>query len=877
MTKHLLTSLLVAAGLCASAQTISNPIQINMGDDNSYVLTDDPEHITYYKYTASPTEDQEVTLTMGRQLLYVSTYEYVDNQKGEWIDNWMAYQHPTSSIYKFIAKKGGEVLLGFSTDLQGREKAGDIATFSVTATPRDAELGLIPSKPIEWSEEQIFMTLGFDWETGEMHTNYATYTPKTDCYLEIVTDYIPREIYVADTFNGPWSLVEEDVLSGRPHKWRMQAEAGHKYCFKLTGSMSSMVWINEAQYTTGGNPETPFEAYVGQNLLPKEAGTYYYKLIAPSVDRDAPDNYIEIMSDVVLPGGYVSHAADNNGFNEVITYEVLRLRTEVLPRQYCIIKICKTEDTDAPEVFNVKFARPEPYDDFYSSPVILTDVPQETPAFPGKYFYRLVTPNEEGLILHVTTDYEPKSMVKMRMYRGNLGLNHVLAEGEKEIRMVSVTPNMQYILEIQTTNNDFSVPFTASIYKAPKGDTSYDPIDVEGGVTEAPAGPQKFFRYTAQSDGYVYLRPSAEITEPIAWYERTDGVLTRHYVWPEGNNVYRMKALTGVKLTFSFMNIPEGATFEITERPFQEGETMDQAIPVTETFTVPELPGNYWFKYVAEEGVKLTVSTDILANFGKDGLEGARAAYIVYVNDEDNYYIPDWSVSSLQYTNVAVTLSEGDVAYIEIMVILPENHFTVDLTAEDLEPGEGASNAILIENVGEPTYWDIPYVYYSQTGIWYKMHLNEGVLQMEGKEAFTVNIYHPSDLKNELGRTGFLDYDDETDQFLYGMREGSDYYPETYIPEEGDYLFKIIMADPCSVKIYGSALTGSSVYQIAETLPGIIGGKGYIDVTVDGDDVEIISVNGSLVKKVNSNARVELPAGLYIVKVAGKSAKVMVK
>lgn len=182
---------------------------------------------------------------------------------------------------------------------------------------------------------------------------YATYTPTQDCTLEITTYWFPWNIEYATSCDATeWTDIPVATAASQlgAYRWFVDVKKDVPYIFRVSGPWSTKIWVNETVLVKGESCETPFEGRIGMNKLPSASVTYYYSLQAPTTEKDAPDNFIEVKSSASLKGGSITLTrACYDPYYAYTVYDNFALRKSVASRQTCILTIVKPNDTETDE------------------------------------------------------------------------------------------------------------------------------------------------------------------------------------------------------------------------------------------------------------------------------------------------------------------------------------------------------------------------------------------------------------------------------------------------------------------------------------------------------------------------------------------------
>ncbi len=878
MKKHLIAAILCAAALPALAQTVDNPIPLVNGE-NEFTFQIDPEQAVYYSYT--PASDEIVTITSDIRSFYVTVKE----KDGAFLKSVYNWFYETSTNNMFMVEKDVEYNVLIEADHDAGYGPGDKMKFNMSTAPGDHTLATFENPLPLGSEWKLLPLYGLN--NDAMVYSYAQYTPEKDCTLDIFTDWYPWTIeYALPGENPQWTNIPvlTHASSLGSYIWPVDVSGGQSYIFRIAGSSSTKIWVTETNYEQGSSCERPFAARVGANRLPAKSGKYYYIIEAPTIDKDAPDNNIEIKSSASLSGGgYISLSRACNDPNYDFTvYENFALRTKVISKQTCLIQIFKPQDTAADELFEIKFMSPQPYDDFYTAYAVIPGYQMTTPEYPGTYYYMIEPVGEEGMVLTVESDYQPKNEVSVTLSERSKGYGYV-AKGETSLRYTELAPDNYYVLTWTSHDEDCSIPFTVNVKKGAQGETAYWPFEAKIGENEMQAGQLLYYRFKGSDEGWVNIYPEKGCPEPSVNMARDDEYSKRCVVLPIDGG-YRVQNAKDREFTFKFRTVPEGAGFRLSETPLGEGECMEKAIPTDGCVELTGGPGVYWYKYEPEQDLKLTITTDLKQEFGQDGLQGLISGYTLYHNSANDYVVPekDWvngDIFPLTFSAVA-----GDTYYLEVVLVKMENNATISFEGRPADPGELPTNPIVIENAGSPTEYDFPRTEWaSNSAVWYSLHLYPGVLDLETDGSIKVELYSPDNLENDgiITSSGYLSFDADTGALRYGFGHGNEYYPAAQIENEGDYLLKLRWCDPVHAIFTGSALgEESGVSDIAaggDNVNVVVSGRRII---LSGDtDAEVYRIDGVLVDRVrvHGTASVEMQPGAYIVRIGSRAVKVAIR
>ncbi|MDE6629488.1 MAG: hypothetical protein K2K36_08995, partial [Muribaculaceae bacterium] len=399
---------------------------------------------------------------------------------------------------------------------------------------------------------------------------------------------------------------------------------------------------------------------------------------------------------------------------------------------------------------------------------------------------------------------------------------------------------------------------------------------------EVTAGGPIHFIYVGTMSGWRNVQPQGGLGYPSVRFVRYDDFNSSLAVFPTADGGYRFYSDKGREFTITFNNVPEGASFDMSETPYGPGESFDTAIEVNGNFNIKATPGTYWYKYEPGKSQFLNISTDLKFGFGEGPVEGYMSGIYVYLNNLENYEpMPaNWLTGEISAMNKTITAD--DVLYFEVGLKDLQNDVNINIRARDPFPGEVYDNPIPIENKGNPTVVAFPAIELNNVGRWYSIDLVPGTLEMIAGESITIQVYPSYNTEYEIAHAGWLKYDRETNVTYYGFGHGNTtYYPALEVKDAGTYLLKVReIRNACDITLSGSALGDSNGVESVLANPdfNVTAGTGEIRVTGNAD-VKVYSVDGAMVasKAVSGIATIEVAPGIYLVQANGQSVKVAVK
>lgn len=711
----------LALPLAMTAQTADSPLTVVPGE-NSYENTSGSSMSVYY--TMTPDEDALVTL----EGISISTIKEDD------VEIPSCYlTNPTKTM--FLAQEGK------TYTFYNYVYSDESSTFTAIFTPKPYNNGRDQANPIILEQGENFFpcTREGGWGTPNIPV-YAKFTSPQDGKLVITT---------ASSLSGFYRLMPDgnkvaiELSYSNNYRNVIMIDKDEELLFELSYSYGTILSFKVEDSVPGASEDEPFRTQAGENVIPAAAGTYWYSFTTPSV---LDKYYVTITSDCDYPVAIMS-----NGYTQA-SCNTMAIRESFGGGVTNLIKIEKETATETDGTFNLEFNAPEPYDNFKTADFITAGEEVKTPAFAGRYFYRIQAPETGNWFLDVKSLAEDAT--ELSVYAESNDWSYLVTGASVRCE---VEAGKSYVIKATAPQNQLGATFEASFAEVQKGQTAANPLPVEEGVNDVPLWSDVYYTYTAKTDCWIVIEHTGVSVKSV--YE--DGTYTS--VSSYGENKSRFEAIAGKTYNIRFDLVEEGATFTLTEVAYQQGESSTNPIDITSGETkLPEFGGKVWYRFVSDRDGFINISTT-LAYASGNSVE-------LYINEITNSgritmgtegYYPDYTFKPIRNG-----IMKGDVAYICVSYSDATEGASITVTTSEANPGETIGTAIPIDFVNDMTY-TFPT---TNDPIWYSIELPAGMLRISTNDYVTLYLYS-ADGKNELARAEY-DYASYGYTLKAGVEEG---------------------------------------------------------------------------------------------------------
>lgn len=846
MKKFLLLFSLLVTGFCAWAQTsVETALDLAEGSNSYEFGTSGTYQSAYFKYTAPTDQSQLLTLTTTDQNVSINVSE--DGGYSTAIQG-ITLQNGTKRIYP--VKKGQTIYVVAST------YSGSSVSFQAASTAYDVEAGGSLSQALTATDgTEFFVPSFYDTKTYTSHPTYIAYTATESGVLEMeFTSYVSNATIQAGTDGTAESLSFNYNSETQGYSGKYAVEGGVTYYIATSLYSPVMGTFTLTHPTEGASCDLPFAATTDTpNVLPAAAGKYWYQLM--------PDKsgFAVLRSEATLPGGtltaYNSCASYASSLSTVNGLLLMRVAAQSGQSLYFCIE--KAEATAEAETFTLALEDAQAGDSF-DNPIDAQEGENTVSEFNGTYYYRIQIPESGSKMIGVDASEANILSSSTQMYLIDSSNQwSQLAMGSKSLSYEGQA-GKTYILKWQLNEGKNAFSFKLTLTDIAKGDVASNPLQAVKGENELPEGTVKYFTYTATQNGWLSIdtEPNITVTFPRDTYGYS------FYDAQTSGTVTRMQATSGTTYLIKFTGMTEATSFTLSEDAYQQGESKDNPIEITDEATaLPNATLSRWYVYTAPQDGKLTVSSDI----AYESENGKTSMVSVQLNDGYPQTIINYGgqEGSETYFKGTFNVSKGDKAYIQVITLTPQEGRTLTCTIADLQPGEAASNPIPL-NEGETV---VPEATYSNP-VWYSVDLKAGDFKITGKtgdDYFYGTLYSANDLNNPVAYSSST-WDAETNTQTY-------YLSYTYSgTDNATFIFCVQRTNVGGATI---VVSGDNVVTGIESLsrPGNVRIENGNVVAPAGSRLTVYGLDGRKLHDTTDASTLHLNKGVYIV----NGAKVIIR
>lgn len=761
--KLCLTAAATAFSLAAFAQTESDPAVLVAGE-NSY---DGDLNYTYWSYT--PAQDELVTITG----IYANSVT-VEGKVTASYSNQNQYAGELSTV--FAAEAGKTVLMEV---YRGWYDPSEY-TFTASFEPCEYNDGQDCSDPIAMTKPHTFIpTIGTTggWMTPATYKPvYLQYASDVDGMLDMTFSSMPDGLAWAEKAESPCDseFVEfsSDDLDSRMH---LEIEADKTYVFRIEGTDAMFATFESRVPVMGASCDDAWTVAPGQNQVPAEAGTYWYKV------NVAEAGYLTLTSEA--DGSVSLYSKCNSSYPS--SCDAIAVRVYVDAQSSRVFSITK-EATDAPIEFNLAIDPAQPYDKMSTAEVINADDTYRTPGFGGEYYYKVIAPETGAWFLNLSIDSEAEGLsCAIYEYDQNWGSWQHVTSGYGSARC-EVANGMAYMVKLTMPNDARNVPFAVSFTEVEPGQTASNPLELTKGINGLPAQPATYFTFTPTESAWLAVSVPEGVDVPSVTLrnDKYSSPTAGSMAAAEGYaSARRWQVSEGVEYMVEFGKVSEASDFLVEMIDFQAGEALGSAIAVENgEAELPEAEGTSWYSYVATGNGFATVSTDLSYS-----IDNVYSSVMIYLNDKTGTngvgLGSDYTGSGYVMGTRKISVSEGDVLYIRVQKPAEGGRhiFVVESVAQ---PGQTPATAIRVDLSEGPASIEAPVVGYNDDPVYYVIHLEEGIFSMANSSNCSMYMYAGIDKVNANEYMGYSSSYSLDGNYVYGFKKVSVTVP-------GDYYFKL--------------------------------------------------------------------------------------
>lgn len=849
MKRQLLSTFLMCAFFSLYSQTtVDTALPLQEGYNSYTFESGSSTNSVYYVYTAPA--DQGKLLTVEKADASTSIMLSEDGSYNTTITGIIS---SNTSIYPI---KGGQTvyltLTTYSTTVE----------FNITLADADVEKGESCDDPIiaPDTEEEFFVPSYYSTTTYTNNPTYISYTCPEEGLLEMSFGGYTASLLISEGCDGAQESLSASYSNGK-YIAKYAVEGGKTYIIELKTYSPLMASFVLTHPTLGSSCDMPFDAVDTDNILPKEAGTYWYQYTSTEA------GYMIVSSEYSLAGGSLNIYKTCNDYSPYASINgYFAIRCEVFANTTYLLCIEKTETTETDETFNITVEPAQPGDS-RSNPIVITDGEYNTPQYNGTYYYSITVPEGDPcfLIIDATAAEILSSGTQVSLYDANNPYSP-LKQGQNYIKN-EVTGGNTYIIAWTCNEGINGFPFVVSYETIEQGDICTNPLDAVAGENNLPTGSEKYYQYTATLNGWLLIDTDITINVSFpAGCSTYSGTLTS----VKTGTVTKTEVVAGNTYLIKFENIEYETTFFLSEEEYQEGESCETATEIEAgVINLPKAVLNLWYKYTATSECKIIINSDISYEQSSD----YRYQSKVLVKEGDcSLYGTNITQSSSAGTtfNGQFIVTAGEVLYINVVTLSAQENKTLTIEEQELEAGESCSNPIVIDEEGEIIF---PATSRSQP-MWYSVELGVGDFSVSSHSYISLSLYDSCDATSPLATSNYT-YNYETYEATYALSytvaEG----------QEGVYLMKLDQSydnTSATIVIPGieNAVKGITTQNTMKVQGNIV------TITPESSartNVEIYDITG---KKVEARAiygttsfRIE-QRGIYIVKINNDVKKIAI-
>lgn len=709
----------LACPLAMVAQTAESPLQIHAGV-NEYTPETSAYTTVYYAYT--PSAEAEVVMMNGFDL-YSLTVVDADGNESEGKTWYSSYPVSRTAFWAF---KG-------NTYKFTKSAFGDPLKVDVTITAKEYNDGQDINNPIVISEgENLFpcQQEGTGWYAPAIPC-YAKFVAPQDGKLIIYGLSHPYDCYLIG--DDSKAVIDFNSVDGGGYRAVLQIEEGEVITFEFDNGSPLLLSFTVEDSIPGSGPDEPFKTKVGENVIPAEAGTYWYSFTTPS---SVGDNVFVVISS---EADYPVQINVNGSSSIQAQASKMALRESFGPGVTRLIQIQKEEDTAEPETFTLKFETPQLYDSFNTAEPVNANEEIATPEFAGIYYYSIQSPETGNWFLDVKGAEGASDEVGYYIYEASNSYSYL--NGGK-VAHAEVQPNTEYIVKASVPQNVFGTKFLCSFNTISQGQTASNPLIAVAGLNEVPeTWVEAYYNYTAETNGWVVI----ELNNMAVYSVHLDG----SWITPAkyGDNKVRFDAVAGQTFNLRFDEIKSPASFTISQMDYAPGEASDNPLTIQAGETpLIDYAGNTWYKFECTETGFLNVTTTLPYSYGN--------SVGVYINEVTTSNRISMGTSgywgNYEFVDIKTSVAAGDVAYICVATDDSYPDAVINVFQSAAAPGEVPATAIEIPFENGMTYqFEKPEFY-----TWYVLDLPDGLFSLTTDDYIYMKLYDSTG-RNELATSGY--------------------------------------------------------------------------------------------------------------------------
>lgn len=841
----LIVSLILSAySTSISAQaTAETALTMNEGSNEYTFESPSSVNTVYYKYTASDSQSHLAYITLpGQGISIICSGDGTTN-------NTIQGCVLSEGLLRIFPIEAEQTVYFIFTTTESK------ISFDTEFRDYDLSLGNTCETPVIATEEEFFVkTTGSGYYPGY---TYIKYTCNEDGVLEMTfSNYVSVSIQEGCSGTPSTVSISYDGTT-RNYKGKTPVKAGTDYIVIVETSSPVMASFKQVEMEIGKSCDLPFDITEGDNTLPKEAATYWYRI------QPEKSGFMYISSDSPLYGGSINVYTSCESYSKIAGIAgYFQLRCQVNAGNTYLISIESIEEFEEDITFSVTVKDPEAGESIDNPIDITNETEVYTPQYDGTYYYSVMIDGEEPkfLVIDATEAGIMNSGTNVSITRQDNPYT-VIASGTDYLK-AAVSPGINYIVKWNIAeSNATPLRFEVSYEDIAKGDICENPIEAVLGENELTACETKYYSYMPTRKGWMVI--SAH--EPLnVSFPRDCNPYSGEYPKTTIGLTYKIEVTPDKEYIIKFSNVEYDTTFDLTEEDYKDGESCDMPLDIVlgENNLSSTIP-SCWYSFIAPQDGKLTVSSDMIFESGTSG----TSSIVVYTDGCESY---GTNISSAGEGGVVFeggfVVNQNDMIIINVNQITLNPGKTITVSIRDLEPGEACSKPINIEQEGDFELAKAS----RQLPVWYSIYLMPGDFCISSAEYFSMSMYESCESSSPLAISNY-NYDYET--------YTGDYRLNYTVENEGMYILKLEDSySNITVNITGNIKSDIRTDTKEDIYVFVSDGKICVNSSTP-ERIQIYSITGELriTTEETYQASFEQPDGLYLVKVGTKVYKVMVR
>lgn len=727
MKRPLLIGAMGLVALCANAQTTVETAQVVKEGENSYVQADASYATLYFKYTAD-----------ADQLLYISKEfngSFLPTTDGT-SNTVVTYASENNGNTMVIPVKAGQTifLVAMTSDQN--------VSFSATSKAANVD-GSTIATAVEGSKDRFFVPQNREANSYGGYDNkptYIKYTATADDVLQMTFEGYVMDATIQEGEDGtPTSFNVNSQYEGgiSTYVGKVNVEAGKTYYIRVTNYSPMFASFEEVVIKQGSSYDMAIKAEEGDaNVLSKEVGKTWYTFTPTQA------GFVSLSSDADLAGGTIKvyDQTYQINYDQPITSVTgkfdLRFEANAGTTYYICIERANAAEADNHFTLNLEAAKAG---DTFNNPIALNanGGTETVPESNGTYYYSITVPKGQHFITvnapkGISTD-ESATQTQVYLYTKDSQGSYSVVSGRNGFRQMVDTNADQatYIIAWKCDEGKNSFDFNYSVSEVEKGDIASEPLTANEGENTFAKITDTYYTYTPTKAGWLTI--DTEPTVNVEFWKDSYGY--SKYDALNSGFITKAKVEANQPVIIKFSGMSEGDSFVLSMADFKQGESIDNPIEVANvgesaSVLLPTSAIDNWYVYTAPKSGKLTISSNMTAGLGDNGLYAKNGKDGQLQNLKTSKDLQG-GLSEDAYEG-SLVVNEGDQVYVNVVLKDAQQNVELKFAMAESQPGETADKAIDLTDIDSYT---LPTGVSRTTPIW---------LSIDAKEAGVYIIETPS-------------------------------------------------------------------------------------------------------------------------------------